>query len=53
MPKKYERIRDELKLRGYSDKEAKTSAAKIYNSQRGPGQEPVTRDYDAKMKKKK
>jgi hypothetical protein len=46
MPKQYEAIRDKLKKEGYSDKEAKTRAAKIYNAKRKPGQKPVTRKSD-------
>lgn len=43
MPKRYEAIRDSLIKRGSSTKAAKTSAAKIYNATRKPGQKPVTR----------
>lgn len=46
MPKKYTEIRDKLKAKGESDKEAKTSAAKIYNAQRKKGQAPVTGKKD-------
>ena len=42
MPKKYRKIRDKLKRAGASSKEAKTSAAKIYNATRKPGSKPVT-----------
>jgi len=42
MPKKYEAIRDKFIREGYSVKEAKTRAAKIYNATRKPGQRPVT-----------
>lgn len=42
MPEKYEAIRDALIRKGKSVDAAKTSAAKIYNSQRKPGQQPVT-----------
>lgn len=50
MPKKYEAIRDKMKgmleRKGVPEKQAesraKTSAARIYNSQRKPGQKPVT-----------
>jgi hypothetical protein len=45
MPKQYEAIRDKLKSKGVSDKEAKTKAAKIYNSKRGK-KKPVTRKKD-------
>lgn len=41
MPKQYEAIRDELKRQGKSDQAAKSLAARIYNSQRKPGQKPV------------
>lgn len=43
MPKKYEAIRDKMEAKGIPAKQAKTSAAKIYNSQRKQGQAPVTR----------
>jgi len=43
MPKKYEAIRDRLERRGVPAKAAKRSAARIYNSERKPGQKPVTR----------
>ena len=43
MPKKYEKMRDQFKKEGLSDKAAKKKAARIYNSQRKPGQKPVTR----------
>lgn len=46
MPKKYEAIRDKLKAQGKSSKAAKTSAAKIFNATRKPGQKPVTRKSD-------
>ncbi len=42
MPKKYEAIRDKMISEGKSAKAAKTSAAKIYNAERKPGQRPVT-----------
>lgn len=32
MPRQYEAMRDAFKKQGLSDKEAKTKAAKIYNS---------------------
>jgi hypothetical protein len=43
MPKKYEAIRDKMIAKGKSTSAAKTSAAKIYNATRKPGQAPVTR----------
>jgi hypothetical protein len=43
MPRKYEAIRDKLKASGKSDKAAKKSAARIFNSQRKKGEKPVTR----------
>jgi hypothetical protein len=43
MPKKYEAIRDSLKAKGIASASAKTSAAKIFNATRKPGQKPVTR----------
>lgn len=42
MPKKYEAIRDKNIAKGMSTKAAKTSAAKIFNATRKPGQAPVT-----------
>lgn len=42
MPKQYEAIRDSFKKKGMSDKEAKTRAAKIYNSTHKKN--PVTRN---------
>ncbi len=41
MPKQYEAIRDKFKKQGMSSKEAKTRAAKIYNSKHKKN--PVTR----------
>jgi hypothetical protein len=46
MPAKYEAIKAKLKSEGKSDKAAKTSAAKIYNATRKPGQKPVGRYSD-------
>ena len=43
MPKKYEKIRDKLK-KTLPLAKAKTRAAQIFNSQRKPGQKPVTRN---------
>lgn len=37
MPKQYEAIRDKFISEGMGAKEAKTRAAKIYNSQKKPG----------------
>lgn len=48
MPKKYEKIRDSLKRRGKSDREAKRIAAATYNKQRKPGQKPVGPSYHKK-----
>lgn len=45
MPAKYEAIKRKMKAEGKSDKEAKASAAAIYNSQRKPGQAPVSRRH--------
>ena len=42
MPKRYEKIRDSQKAKGKGDREAKTSAARIYNATRKPGEKPVT-----------
>lgn len=52
MPAKYEAIRDKLISEGMSEDEAQTRAAKIYNSQRKPGQEPVTGKHKKKKKTK-
>lgn len=46
MPKQYEAIRDSFIKKGMSSKNAKTKAAKIYNSKRKKGQKPVTRKSD-------
>lgn len=53
MPKKYEKMRDKFKRQGMSEKAAKGKAARIYNSQRKPGQAPVTRKHSAKRRRKK
>jgi len=42
MPPRYEAIRDRLESRGVPAKAAKTSAAKIFNATRKPGEPPVT-----------
>ena len=47
MPDKYEAIRDKLISQGTPEKEAKSQAAAIYNSQRKKGQPPVTGQYQA------
>jgi len=44
MPKQYEAIRDRFINQGMSEKEAKTRAAKIYNSKHPS--HPVTRKSD-------
>jgi hypothetical protein len=46
MPAKYEAIRDSMIAKGKSTAAAKTSAAKIYNSQRGAHTAPVTNHSD-------
>lgn len=46
MPKMYEQIRDKLMSKGFSEKEAKTSAARIYNSERPKSSPPVTRNSE-------
>jgi len=51
MPKKYIAIRDKCMGHGGTKKECEAKGAKIYNSQRKPGQKPVTRNYDKKGKK--
>ncbi len=50
MPAKYEAIRDKLKAEGKSDAAAKTSAAKIFNATRKPGQAPVTGPHEGKKR---
>jgi hypothetical protein len=47
-PKKYEAIRDKCMKEGGSSKKCKTKAAKIYNSTRKKGQEPVTGKHKVK-----
>lgn len=42
MPDKYEKIRDAYLRKGIAEKLAKKYAAMTYNSQRKPGQKPVT-----------
>jgi len=42
MPAKYEAMRDRFVSEGMSMKAAKSKAAAIYNSQRKPGESPVT-----------
>lgn len=51
MPAKYVAIRDKLKAEGKSDAAAKTSAAKIFNSQRKKGEAPVTGPEHPKAKR--
>jgi hypothetical protein len=51
MPQRYEAIRDSLKAKWMSTKEAKTHAAKIYNATRKPGEEPVTGKAEEKGKR--
>jgi hypothetical protein len=46
MPRKYDSIKAHLLRKGFSEKEAKTSAAKIYNAGRPLGAPPVTRDHE-------
>jgi len=48
MPKKYEAIRDKFVDKGFTLTSAKTSAARIYNAQRKPGQKPVTGKHKSK-----
>ena len=43
MPKVYEKMRDQFKKQGLSDKAAKRKAARLYNARRKVGQKPVTR----------
>lgn len=50
-PAKYDSIKAHLLRKGFSEKEAKTAAAKIFNSERAPGTPPVTRGYDKKKGK--
>lgn len=46
MPAMYEAMRDYLRRKGLSMKEAKRRAAMSYNAHRKPGQAPVTRNYE-------
>lgn len=46
MPAKYEAIRDKFEAKGTPPKEAKTRAAKIFNTTRKKGEKPVTGHYD-------
>lgn len=46
MPAKCVAIKEKLIKEGKSEKSAKTSAAKIFNATRKPGQKPVTRNSD-------
>jgi hypothetical protein len=43
MPAKYQKIKEAMLKQGKSLQASKTSAARIFNSQRKPGQAPVTR----------
>jgi len=52
MPKRYESIRDSLVAIGVSLKEAKTRAARIFNSTRKEGETPVTGKHKKKKKTK-
>jgi hypothetical protein len=52
MPAKYEAIRDNLMSKGVPEKEAKSRAAAIYNSQRKQGQAPVTGSHRKQMKER-
>ena len=52
MPKQYEAIRDALIAKGKEIDAAKTSAAKIYNAQRKPGQRPVTGRSESSPKRR-
>jgi len=52
MPEQYEEMRDKFMQQGMTEAGAKEKAARIYNSQRGKNEEPVTRDYDKKKRKK-
>ena len=51
MPKIYEKIKEEMMMKGMSEDEAQTRAAKIYNA--AHPNTPVGRYHDSKMKKKK
>ena len=53
MPKKYEAIRDKMHSKGMPMAEAKSHAAAIFNSQRKPGQKPVTGPHKKKAKPKR
>lgn len=53
MPARYEGIRDSMVEKGLPLADAKTQAAKIYNSTRKLGEPTVTSSYESKKKKKK
>lgn len=54
MPEKYLKIKKQLMKKGKSEKSAETSAAKIYNATRKPGQAPVTGGaYERKLAARK
>lgn len=48
MPARYLGIKESLKEKGYTEAEAATSAAKIYNSTRKHDEPALTKDYDEK-----
>lgn len=53
MPAKYEAIKRSFKKKGMSEDAAQTHAAKIYNSQRKPGEPALNgKEYDRKVKRK-
>lgn len=53
MPARYEEIRDNLIKKGMSSKEAKTHAARIYQSTRRQGEPELNRAVAREKKKKK
>ena len=52
MPAKYEAMRDKFHKQGLSLKAAKGKAARIFNSERAPGEPPVTRSSDTAIHRK-
>jgi hypothetical protein len=46
-PERYLAIKESLMKQGKSEEEAKRIGAATYNKTRKPGEEPLTRNYDA------
>lgn len=47
MPERYLKIKESLMASGKSEDEAQRIASATYNKTRKPGEEPLTRNYDA------